>query len=277
MRNKTAILLGLVIFSLSSCINEKYIFKSNTLYKIQSIAAKPPDTQPTTETNYLLILKPDSGFKANVTDKVDYLIINPLTNHTFLNNLKDSIRIKEPLVKWRADNVGKVYFPETELYKSKKVPFKLWYFDTKPVLQALSIPLKIRPELNSEAVSDSFPSQAQAGFTIGVAGGWKFNFNVYNSKISIFGQNTNRYSIAPGIFIGAGSTRLSKSNTSDPKISFERDAALITTGGFILLGFNIINFGYAIGVDFATGTGGKQWVYQGKIWHGIVVALDILK
>lgn len=101
--------------------------------------------------------------------------------------------------------------------------------------------------------------------------------NVYNSKKNIFGQNTNRYSFSPGIFLGAGATDLKKSNTRNPAITFERKAAIIATGGFFMLGFNSINLGYSFGADFATGNGSKQWLYQGKMWHGIIFVIDIIK
>lgn len=263
------------MFSLTSCINEKYIYRSNTLYETQSIAANLDGTDPLSETHKLLIKKPTKGFKAIVTDKGDYLIIKPIYKPTFTTK---PIQLTKAPIASRAENVGKLYFPELDFDTLTKPPsIKLKYFDTKPVLQALYIPLKIRPKINTEILKDSFPSQAETGFNVGVALGWKFTHNVYNTKKNILGQNTNRYSIAPGFFLGAGATDLKKVNTRNPAIKFERKAALITTGGYLMVGFNSINFGYAFGADFATGIGSKQWLYQGKIWHGIIFAIDILK
>lgn len=84
------------------------------------------------------------------------------------------------------------------------------------------------------------------------------------------------YSLSPGIFLGTGATDLKAANT-DPSIQIERKAALITTGGFVMVGFNSINFGYAFGGDFATGSKSKDWLYQGKMWYGVIFAIDILK
>lgn len=75
---------------------------------------------------------------------------------------------------------------------------------------------------------------------------------------NIFGQNFNRFSISPGIFLGTGAADLKKSNTRNPVILFERKAAIITTGGFLMIGFNSINLGYAFGSSFPPGTGSKQ-------------------
>lgn len=35
--------------------------------------------------------------------------------------------------------------------------------------------------------------------------------------------------------------------------------------------------GYAGGFNIATGQNATSWVYQGKYWHGIAIALDLLK
>lgn len=275
MKTNYIILITLVTLLMTSCINEKYIYKCNTLYETQSIAASTSGGTPTSETHNLLVKKPTKGFKAIVTDKGDYLIIKPIIDNPPLS--VTSITLEKAPVSTKAENVGKLYFPEADFDNSAKPPFTLKYFDTKPVLQALSIPLKIRPKLNSKVFNDSFPSQAETGFNVGVAGGWKFTHNVYNSKKNIFGQNTNKYSIAPGFFVGVGAADLKKANTRNPAIIFERKAALVTTGGYLMFGFNSINFGYSLGADFATGTGSKQWVYHGKLWHGIIFAVDLLK
>lgn len=52
---------------------------------------------------------------------------------------------------------------------------------------------------------------------------------------------------------------------------------MISMGGFVMFGFDRINLGYTFGWDYATGSGRKQWLYQGQIWHGIVLALDLIK
>lgn len=271
---KIHFILGIfVISSLSSCVNEKYVYGGNTLYEVQSLPANPDGGTPTAETHNLLIHHPSDGFKAIISDKGDYLTIKPVKTQSFSYN---TIPLVQSPTGWRAEIAGKYYFPETDFDNSAIIPKKLTYFDTKPVLQALTVPLKIRPKIPT-TLQDSFPSQAEASFNVGVSFGWKFTHNVYKPDKNIFGQNTNRYSFSPGFFLGTGAVDLKKSNTKNPAITFERKAAIVTTGGFFMLGFNNINFGYAFGADFATGTGSKQWLYQGKMWHGIIFAVDILK
>lgn len=268
------LLFGTVfVFSLTSCVNEKYIYKCNTLYESQSNIATPTGGAPTSESHNLFAKTPDKGFKAIIKDKGDYLTIKPTGAPNFSTRV---IPLKKAPTGWRAEIIGKKYFPEPD-FDTINTPYKLKYFDTKFVLQALTIPLKVRPRLTSEALKDSFPSQTETSFNAGIAVGWKFTHNIYNSKMNILGQNTNRYSFAPGIFLGTGAVDLKKANTRNPIINFERKAAIITTGGFVMLGFNGINIGYSFGVDFATGNSSEQWLYQGKVWHGLIFAVDLLK
>jgi hypothetical protein len=44
-----------------------------------------------------------------------------------------------------------------------------------------------------------------------------------------------------------------------------------------MLGYNNINFGYSFGWDYATGEGHNGWLYQGQLWHGITIGIDIIK
>lgn len=276
MKKHITILLGMGIF-LASCVNEKYVYKCNTLYKIETTTPNSDASDvipPSVHT--LKVLTLNEGFKAIIKDKDDYLTIKPIENQRLPST--DIILSSAPTY-WRAEIEGKIYFPEQDLDTNPHHPVKLKYFDTKPVLQGLTIPLKIRPKLkefNSKSLLDSFPQQAESGFNVGVAFGWKLTHNIYNANKNIFSQNTNKYSITPGWYLGTGAVDLKKANTRDP-IKFERKAAIITTGGFLMIGFNTINLGYSFGWDFATGTGKEQWVYKGKLWHGVVFAIDIIK
>jgi len=249
---------------MTSCVNQQFIYESNKFYEIkQSInQGRISDS--------LFIHSPSSGFIATISDKGDYLIIKP---HKLITYTTKKIEIKKPIIGWRADNVGKFYFPETVFDTSQSISLNLNYFEIKPVLQALTVPLKIRPSI---LPIDSLPSQAETGFNVGIAFGMKFTHNIYSSDKNLLGQNIDRFSISPGLFLGTGATDLKKSNTK-PNISFERRAALITTGGFLILGFNNFNMGYALGYDFAIGQGSVDWLYQGKHWHGLIFSIDILK
>lgn len=216
------------------------------------------------------------GFKATITEKPEGLIITPVGGTPAMSS---SIPINTAIQGFRAENLGKIYFPEAELDPDGAAYTKLNYFDSKPVLQALSIPLRFRPKLRNAALADSFPQQVETGVNVGIALGWKFTHNVYNSKQGVFGQTTNRYALSPGYFMGLGATDLKKSNTRGPTIVFERKAAVLTKGFYLMLGVNSINIGGAVGWDSVLGSSNerKGWLYQGKTWYGVIVAVDLLK
>lgn len=260
MKNTIVFLQIIILFS--SCVNKKFIYQNNTLFRTN---VNPSLVTTQTKINV------DDGFKCNITEKSDYLLIskvdvNCITDgliHTFTN---------PPL--WVQELDNKYYFSDNFIESEIDKTTKLTYFDSKPVLQGMSIPLKIRKEMTAE--NTKFPQQVETGFNVGFALGWKFSHNVYNINKNIFSQNLNKWTFSSGLLLGTGAVDLTKKNTIN-KIEFERKAGMITTGIFAMIGFNNINIGYSIGNDKTFGPESKTWVYYGKRWQGITVSLDILK
>ena len=264
---KNRILLAFVFpILLSSCIEQKYIFQGNTLSTIRTTATEP------LATDSLYIFNVNSAFKSKIEVKGDYIVIKTVDNKNL--SLINNSKLNGGPIGTKKDFIDKYYFPEAETQATRR---NLRYFDTKPVLQGLSIPLKIRPKLNDVALLDSFPSQTETGFNPALAFGWKFNINSYSQKKELFGKNLKQFSFTSGWFLGTGAVDLKKANTRNPVIAFERKAAIVSTGGFLMLGYNNINVGYSFGWDYATGEGREGWLYQGEMWHGITIGLDIIK
>lgn len=276
------------ILALSSCTSNKYIFSGNSIYTIKSIADQGSNDDDYTQTDKpsypdsIVVYKLKKGLKAQIEDKEDYVLIE--TDEELKEYSKLPIKQKAITLKPSEANSfkGSTFFPAPSSYEKRHMncilPKKLTYFDSEPVFQLLSIPLRIRPKLTSPALLDSFPSQAETDYNVGFAFGWKLNYNVYNFKKSNHSKKKlTKYSLTPGVFCGFGATDLTKDNTKNPVIGFERSAPILTTGGFLSFGVNKMNIGYAFGMDNSFGTGSSQWVYQGKLWHGIIVALDLFE
>lgn len=217
---RTTLLALLFLLLLASCTEQKYIFKNNVISTIE-----------TTEKNGILtdslhIYKVKTPFTSKIETNGDYIVLKSVNT---INLTKvDSIKLTGAPKGTKKDFVGKYYYPELEQATIKK----LTYFDTKPVLQGISIPLKIRPKLSTPALLDSFPSQAETGFNIAFAGGWKFNINTYSSKKDVFGKNVRQFSLTPGWLLGTGAVDLTKENTRSPIIEFKRKVlipAILTT------------------------------------------------
>ncbi len=265
---KVKILLVIfVAILLASCVEQKYIFKSNTISRIRNTDQNPP-----MGTDSLYYYDVVTGFQSRIKQKGENIIIEKVDSSGL--NLLVQYKLPDGPSQQKLDFTNKYYYIESD-YLLKARNFK--YHDSKPVLQGLSIPLKIRPKPRNVAPVDSFPSQAETGFNPALAFGWKFNLNSYSLKKDIFGKNLKQFSFTPGWFLGTGAVDLKKLNTRNPTIIVERKAAIISTGGFFMLGYNNINLGYSFGWDYAMGEGRKSWLYQGKMWHGITIGLDIIK
>ena len=265
---KKLIYILICLCFLSSCLNEKRICGDNRIYSVSKMG--------------------DSCFSHNIRktknceiiDNGQYLIIKNIAegviDTTNIPTNIDANKVESPITGWRLESPPNYYFPESKFIDANKEnTFR--YYDGKIILQALTIPLKIRPSLRNIALKDSFPGTVETGTTFGLSFGYKLNYNVYKANKNILGQNTNRWSLSTGIVLGSGGVDLKKANTRNPQIAFERKAAIVSPGVFFMFGFNSVNVGYMLGKDYATGIGRKEWLYQGKSFHGLIVAIDLIK
>jgi hypothetical protein len=176
------------------------------------------------------------------------------------------------------------YFPETSYPKEGVAPLnntyvtpnRLTYSENRLVLQSMTIPLKIRPAIGSAKYKDSLPSQVETGFNAGFALGVKRTWSIFKPELNALGSNTTKLSLTPGVFVNLGAADVKKL-TTNYTITVERKEPVLSYGLFFMIGFNNINIGYSIGGDHLLSENKKTWVYQGKYWHGITVALDIIK
>ncbi len=205
---------------------------------------------------------------------------------TFIENVdgKETLLNKYELTGLNSIGYG-TFFPRDDTlvsldkgYIFQSNTFKFWEY--RPVLQALSVPLKIRPRLN-----DSTASIASSSFNVGFAYGFKLTKNIYrkyyysktgSSPYSLLNNNFKKVSFSPGFFIGPTIVDLKATNTTSI-IKKDRSVAALTTGGYLVVGYNEINLGFAFGMDKTFGPLQGKWIYNGKPWFGVVVALDIIK
>jgi len=260
---------------MSGCVQTKKISKGNVFYKFD---------MDNSGGNVLHKYTVERGFTGSLTDKGGYVTLTPDDNLVISNAtntahvLHSTISIPGPVTGTDAQiqASGAYFFKETAFDTTPAKRNIFAYLDTKFMLQTLAIPLKIRPELTGPEYGNAFPQQVEAGFNFGFAFGWKLNKNVYRSTPNLLGLNTNRISVAPGLLLNFGSTALTDKNTR-PAFTVERKSFTYSGGLVLLFGFNNVNFGICRGVDYVTGPGKGDWVYQGKPWTGIIVALDLLK
>ena len=165
---------------------------------------------------------------------------------------------------------GLYYTHETDIKDFAKYNKSFKYTEFKLGLQALTIPLKFRAALDDGTF---FPAQVETGTNIGFAPTLKYNINPTEKTL---GKSENKYSISTGILLNIGATSLKKDSNA-PGLQSDRKAGMLSYGTFLMLGFNNINIGYAIGADAVMGEGSDNWKYQNRLWQGVIIGLDILK
>lgn len=272
----TITFIGLCVF-LCSCLNQKYLAKNQTIFRVDT-AGMSSEIRAYSNKN--------DRIQVNVEETNGILFIKKVatdTGHfTLLSTVQSNFYPKGSYAQLELNS--KYYFSETTFPKENDpnsnqaftVPPSLKYSENRLVLQALSIPIKIRPKIKSDRYKDSLPTQAETGFNAGIAGGIKRTWNIFKPDLNLFGQNTIKLSAATGLLFNVGATDVKKS-TTNYTIVVDRKEPFYSYGWFFLFGFNNINIGYSIGNDHLFSKNSKNWVYQGKTWHGITLALDILK
>jgi hypothetical protein len=264
-------LLSTFILFLNSCGQTKKIIKGNYVFQYAD-RQKQRITLADSIKDRFYVYQIENTTKSKIEEKTDYLIIKNTSEIINNSNRVDSIFIKPP----KADKIfinGSIYSTENskEIPDKYKKPFK--YNDIRFAIQTLSIPLKFRNSLDD---GTKYPAQVETGINIGFAPVMKYNLNIYNSINKMMGKPLNQYSINCGLILNIGATDL-KTASNAPGLISDRKSPMFTYGTFLMFGVNNINFGYAIGWDKIIGEGHANWVYQNKTWHGLIIALDIIK
>jgi hypothetical protein len=261
------LLAGLCII-FSGCGETKRIFKGNYAFKYVDNQDNRGKHLPLEDRFYVYEIR--EPLTSKITDKTDYLVIKPDPG------IKPGVLIDSILVKPKPEKIqmnGVIYSTETGVKEFDKYQRSFTYSDWKFALQTLAIPLKFRKALDD---GTKFPNQVESGINIGFAPVIKYNINVYDPGKKTMGKSTNQYSINTGLIFNLGTADL-KTASNAPGLKSDRKSPMFSFGTFLMFGINNINFGYAIGLDKIIGEGHSYWVYQNKMWHGVIIALDIIK
>lgn len=248
-----------------SNFSKKYISSKNHFYAVKEITQSDGSQQ-----HCIIEYKPKKCFFGTADAKTDYILIKS-DNMPDLDSISGITLKPGEVTASYIDKIDLYYYPENrDFTKPKK---SLQYFDTKFGVQTLTIPLKFRRSVGNDLVN---PKTVETSFNVGLAPGIKFAANFYTKDKNYLGTNNTQIALTAGPHFGIGSAAL-KSASNAPNLISDRTAPMFSYGGYIVLGFNNINIGFAIGEDFIMGTGKDNWVYQGKTWTGLIIALDVIK
>ena len=160
-------------------------------------------------------------------------------------------------------------FDDTDLRLSNP----LRYSDNKLVFQTLTIPFKIRGR------QGDVPSTVATNFNAGIAYGYQWNLSkvhpIYGQNEAMVGYELEKITFSLAPFAGLTTMALSAGNT-EPDILVDQTVLGYSVGLAGVFSFNRLNLGLAFGIDHGFGRA-KDWIYQDKLWTGIVIGLDLIK
>ena len=183
----------------------------------------------------------------------------------------DSIKVYPgDIAKRNADTVKSI----TVLFPPNKKPLNFTQYKFRALgfdLTVISIVLKYRPAVKN------FPAQLNNNFNGGIYAGYRTDnyFLTYeNTPLHVANRKIRHHGYSIGGFAGLGSVHIDEYVTLG-RINYEYEGVAITSGIAAEFGFNKINFGLVLGLDFLTDKNRQAWVNEEKPWLGLNIGLKL--
>ena len=270
---KVSLLIIVTAIGTSCKSNKKIILKNNTVYQY----IKNPNIQ-NDEPGKVIEYKTTKRLRTKITDKTTYYSLDDIKEDLGLTKV-DSLWLDEEDSKKYASRDSQFYTHETSTLldsnyqKGEKFsPKGFSYLSSDFVLSAMTTALKYRNGIGNELIN---PPTVETGFNVNFAPGFRLNRTTFNPTRKFLGRNIHNYSLtAVGLF-GIGATGLNQANA--PSILSNRNKTMITGGFGILLAVNEIGIGYTFGWDHIPNNNNINWIYQGQMWQGVSIKIDLIK
>ena len=162
----------------------------------------------------------------------------------------------------------------TLLFPPNKKPadFMQYKFSSKGFdLDVISTVFKYRPAVNN------FPGQLNTNFNGAIYAGYRTDdyFLTYtNTPLQVATGKIRHHGYSVGSFAGLGAARIDEYVTLNC-INYEYDGTVITGGIATEFGFNKINFGLVLGLDYLTDKNRGVWVNEEMPWLGLSIGLNL--
>jgi hypothetical protein len=138
-------------------------------------------------------------------------------------------------------------------------------------IDVFTIPFKIRMATNG------FPPQLNSNFNAAVYLGQRYDFYkvAANKKIrNKTGRVNTTRGIGAGIFFGLGSATMNPFVTNN-YINYEYDGLVFNAGLAAIYDAKVFNIGIAAGTDHLFDQNRKHWIYQNRIWIGVLFGMNL--
>lgn len=212
-----------------------------------------------------------------------------LTNCTTLQNtakydladgkykLKLDGRVFKSYIENNEDSITVYILPDAKIMVSLK-PRMNNYIATRQKLIRSSLDLDVLTALfKLRPLVKPLPAQLNANFNGNIYFGYRRDAYVITYKknaLNIYNRHINHFGFSSGIFLGVGNTALSPSTTNFA-IGSEYDGLIIQKGVAGILAVNKLTIGLSAGFDNLSGTNNSVWIYENKIWFGLMLGLNL--
>ncbi|MDO7848758.1 hypothetical protein Q5H92_20500 [Hymenobacter sp. M29] len=150
---------------------------------------------------------------------------------------------------------------------------RLWLLRRRLDLDVFTIPFKVRPP------QAGVPVQLNTNFNAAIYVGRRLDFySLRTKRTTPFGATPHirATGLGYGAFLGAGSTFITDDVTAATRPTAADYEGVVLHGGLAAIyDARAFNIGLAAGLDQLLGPDGPHWVYQHKLWFGVLFGLDL--
>ena len=166
-------------------------------------------------------------------------------------------------------NKLKISFPKN----GKPAEFNNYLFKQGSLdVDVLSILLKYRPAVRG------FPNQLNTSILNGAFYlGHRIDFyrlSYKRSPLQAYQRNITHYGFSYGLFTGIGAARIDEYVTLN-NVQIQYDGFVNPSGIAAIIAVNKLTCGLTLGIDHLLDKNNKFWIYQGKLWVGLSVGLNL--
>ena len=190
-----------------------------------------------------------------------------ITHTTEPDLLKQKVYLKD------AGDSIQLLIPATDQHRFvHKANYQSWTFQRNEIdVDVFTLPFKIRP------AQAALPAQLNSNFNAALYLGRRIDLYNYQWKSitpSYAVRQLQSRGFGYGIFAGIGSVAINDFVTHTP-IGIEYEGVIVDVGVATIYDARIFNIGLALGVDHLMDANRQHWIYQQKLWFGILFGLNI--
>jgi hypothetical protein len=131
---------------------------------------------------------------------------------------------------------------------------------------------KIRPQIQTV-----LPIQLNSNFNGNIYLGRRKDIYKIEYKINSLNKHqrqVNHFGFSGGVFLGLGNTNMNSSTTNN-MVTKEYDGLIFQKGISGIIAINKLSVGLSIGFDNLLDENNKYWIYQNKMWYGLMFGLNL--